>query len=44
PPFERLAREVLKRKVNITLISESPTLEQDSLEMKRIFEKLGYEF
>lgn len=44
PPFEPLAREVLKRKVNITLISESPTLEQDSLEMKRIFEKLGYKF
>jgi deoxyribonuclease-4 len=44
PPFEPLAREVLKRKVNITLISESPILEQDSLEMKRVFEKLGYRF
>jgi len=44
PPFEPLAREVIKRKVNITLISESPILEKDSLEMKRIFEKLGYRF
>ena len=44
PPFEPLACEVLKRKINITLISESPILEQDSVEMKRIFEKLGYKF
>jgi deoxyribonuclease-4 len=44
PPFEPLAREVLKRKVNITLISESPILEKDSLEMKRTFEGLGHRF
>ena len=44
PPFEPLAREVLKRKTNITLISESPILEQDSIQMKRVFEKLGYRF
>lgn len=44
PPFEPLAKEVLKRKVNITLISESPILEKDSLEMKRVFEKLGHRF
>ncbi len=44
PPFEPLAKEVLKRKIDITLISESPILEQDSLKMKRIFEKLGYRF
>ena len=44
PPFEPLAREVLKRKIDITLISESPILEQDSLKMKRVFEKLGYGF
>lgn len=44
PPFEPLAKEVLKRKVNITLISESPILEEDSLKMKRIFEKLGHRF
>ncbi|MDI6643225.1 MAG: hypothetical protein QMD95_04150, partial [Candidatus Hodarchaeaceae archaeon] len=44
PPFEPLAREILKRDVNITLISESPVLEQDSLMMKHAFEKLGYRF
>ena len=44
PPFEPLAREILKRKVDITLISESPVLEQDSLMMKRVFEKLGRGF
>jgi len=44
PPFEPLAKEILKRKLRITLISESPLLEQDSLEMKRVFEKLGYRF
>lgn len=42
PPFEPLAKEILKRKLNITIISESPLLEQDSLKMKRIFENLGY--
>lgn len=44
PDFEKLAREILKRKINITIISESPILEKDSLYMKRIFEKLGYRF
>jgi len=44
PPFEQLAEEILKRKVNITVISESPILEQDSLKMKKIFEKIGYKF
>lgn len=44
PPFEPLAKEVLKRKVNITLISESPILEKDSLKMKRTFEGLGHRF
>ncbi len=44
PPFKPLAREILKRKINITIISESPVLELDSLEMKKIFEKLGYRF
>lgn len=44
PPFEPLAKEILKRKLSITLISESPVLELDSLEMKRVFEKLGYLF
>jgi len=44
PPFEPLAREILRRKVEITLISESPVLEQDSLRMKEIFRSLGYRF
>jgi deoxyribonuclease-4 len=44
PPFEPLAKEILKRELSITLISESPVLELDSLEMKRVFEKLGYRF
>jgi deoxyribonuclease-4 len=44
PPFSPLAREILKRKLSITLISESPVLEQDSLQMKSTFEKLGHRF
>ena len=44
PPFRPLAEEILKRRVGITIISESPILEQDSLKMKKIFENLGYKF
>ncbi|MEM5834321.1 MAG: TIM barrel protein [Candidatus Aenigmatarchaeota archaeon] len=44
PPFEPLAKEILKRKLNVTIISESPILEQDSLKMKKVFESLGYKF
>lgn len=44
PPFEELAKEILKRKIDITIISESPILEKDSLKMKKMFEKLGYKF
>jgi deoxyribonuclease-4 len=44
PDFKGFAKEILKRKKDITIISESPILEQDSLEMKRIFEKLGHRF
>lgn len=44
PPFEELANEVIRRKINIAIISESPKLELDSLKMKDIFEKLGYKF
>jgi deoxyribonuclease-4 len=44
PPFELLAKEIMKRKIDITIISESPVLEQDSLIMKRTFEKLGQKF
>jgi deoxyribonuclease-4 len=42
PSFEEFAKVLLKRKVNITIISESPILESDSLKMKKILEKLGY--
>ncbi len=44
PSFKELAKEILKRKINITVISESPILESDSLKMKDIFEKLGHTF
>ncbi|MFH0832941.1 MAG: TIM barrel protein [Candidatus Aenigmatarchaeota archaeon] len=44
PEFEPFARELLKRKINATIISESPITWKDSLKMKKIFEKLGYKF
>lgn len=44
PDFKDFAKEILKRKIDITIISESPVLEQDSLLMKKIFERLGYKF
>jgi len=44
PDFEDYAKEVLRRKKDITIISESPILEIDSLAMKETFEKLGYIF
>lgn len=44
PPFEPLAQEILRRKLDITLICESPVLEQDALIMKKTFEGLGYRF
>jgi deoxyribonuclease-4 len=37
-------KEILRRKIDITLISESPTLEQDALVLKKMFEKHGYKF
>jgi deoxyribonuclease-4 len=44
PPFEPLAKEILKRDISITLICESPELEKDALIMKSVIEKLGYKF
>lgn len=44
PPFKPLAEEILRRRMDITIISESPILEKDALEMKRVFEGLGYKF
>jgi len=44
PPVEEVCREILKSRQDITIISESPVLEVDSLKIKRIFEKLGHVF
>ena len=44
PPFEPLAKEIIKRKLDVTIISETPITDVDSLKMKKIFEKLGYKF
>ncbi len=44
PSFEPLAKEILKRKIDITLISESPLLEKDAIKMKNVLEKLGHKF
>ncbi len=43
PDFLPLAKEILKRKVDITIIAESkPYPDKDALKLKQIFEKLGY--
>jgi deoxyribonuclease-4 len=44
PDFAPLAREIVKRKIDITVISESPLLEKDSLKMKQMIEKAGHRF
>ena len=44
PPFEPFAEEILKIKADATIISESPITWQDSLKMKKIFEKLDYKW
>jgi len=44
PAFRPLAQEILKRKLGITIICESPVLEMDALRMKKIFEGLGHVF
>ena len=44
PPFEPLARELMERKLDATIICESPITWKDSLKMKAIFEKLGHRF
>ncbi len=40
PPFRPLAEILKERKLNATIICESPLLEEDALEMKRILESL----
>jgi len=42
PPFRPLAEAIIKRGVDITLICESPYLEDDALKMKAVLEQLGY--
>ena len=44
PPFEPLAKEILKRKIDFTIICESPVTWRDSLKMRQIFEGSGYSF
>lgn len=44
PPFRPLAEEIVDRKLDITIICESPKLELDSLLMKKTFQDVGYEF
>ena len=44
PDYGPLVKEILRRKIGTTLISESPILEQDALVLKRMFEKQGYKF
>ncbi len=44
PPFEPFAKELLNRKINCTIISESPITWKDSLKMKKTFERLGYKW
>ncbi|TRM88363.1 endonuclease IV, partial [Sulfolobus sp. E3] len=44
PPFEPLAKELIKRDVSITLICESPELERDALKMKEVLLRVGYKF
>jgi deoxyribonuclease-4 len=39
-----LAKEILKRKIEITIISESPSTWKDALKIKSVFERLGYKF
>ncbi|MFH1228861.1 MAG: TIM barrel protein [Candidatus Aenigmatarchaeota archaeon] len=44
PDFDVYAKEILKRNMDITIISESPVLEMDSLLMKNNLEEMGYKF
>jgi deoxyribonuclease-4 len=44
PDFRPLAKELAKGKTDITLICETPLLEDDALEMKKQVENFGYNF
>lgn len=42
PPFRPLAEAIVRRGTDITIICESPYLEEDALKMKAVLEELGY--
>ena len=44
PDLRPLVKEIVKRKINITMISESPNIEKDALKVKKMFESQGYKF
>jgi len=44
PDFKEFAKELLKTKIDSTIICESPVTWRDSLKMKKILEKMGYRF
>lgn len=44
PPFGPLAKEILRRRLDFTIISESPITWKDSLKMRGILEEEGYEW
>jgi deoxyribonuclease-4 len=44
PDFEPLAQEIMDRKLDVTIICESPATWEDSQKMRVIFENLGYNF
>jgi len=44
PSFKDFAKKLLERKMNATIICESPVTWQDSLKMKKVLEGLGYKF
>ncbi|BBD72391.1 endonuclease IV [Sulfodiicoccus acidiphilus] len=41
PPFQPLAEALVRRDVSISLICESPKLEEDALKMKEVLERVG---
>jgi len=44
PRFSDFAKTILKKKINCTIICESPVTWKDSLKMKKTFERMGYCF
>jgi deoxyribonuclease-4 len=44
PPLEPLVEQLIKKRVDATIICESPYLEHDALKIKSSLEKMGYAF